>query len=301
MAQSVKTALALGTFDGLHKGHKAVIACALSQKERGLIPAVPLFDSHPALTLRGVSPGIILQDDLRDEMIREAGAEVHIISFSEICGYTPEQFADEILIKRLNAGFVCCGENYSFGSGGSGNREILAALCRDRGIGFEAVPTVRFRGSPVSSSRIRSNIIRGNIREANRLLGYEFRYKSVVKSGFHRGRLLGAPTINQYFEENFCVPKAGVYASVTVIDGAEYPSVTNIGIRPTFENSDLRSETCIIGFDGNLYGQYLEVRLLDRLRGEVRFNSGEALSNQIAADAEQAKHIFAERNRKNVR
>lgn len=300
MARKAKTALALGTFDGLHKGHKAVIACALSQKERGLIPLVMLFDSHPLLTLSGKAPDCLLQDDLRIEALEKAGAKTSVISFSEIRNYTPEEFFEKIVIKKLNAGFVCCGENYTFGRYGAGNCATLEELCKKHGIGFECVPIVKYRNSPVNSSRIRKCIQSGNIREANRLLGYEFRYKSVVRSGFQRGRLLGAPTINQYFDGGFCIPKAGVYASVTVIDGREYPSVTNIGYRPTYENNDFRSETCIIGFDGNLYGQYLEVKLIDRIRDEKRFNSDEALSNRIQLDAAESRRIFRRRMRENV-
>ncbi len=295
MARKAKTALALGTFDGLHKGHKAVIACALSQKERGLIPLVMLFDAHPLLALTGKAPDMLLQDDLRTEMLENTGAKAEVISFSEIKDFTPEEFFEKIVIKKLNAGFVCCGENYNLGRYGVGTCETL-----EHGVGFECVPIVKYRNSPVNSSRIRKCIQSGNIREANRLLGYEFRYKSVVRSGFQRGRLLGAPTINQYFDGGFCIPKAGVYASVTVIDGREYPSVTNIGYRPTYENNDFRSETCVIGFDGNLYGQNLEVRLLDRIRDEIRFNSDEALSNRIQLDAAESRRIFRRRMRENV-
>ena len=290
------TAVALGTFDGLHKGHKAVIACTLSKKERGLIPFVMLFDSHPLLTLTGSSPAVILQDDLREERIRAMGAEVEYISFSEIYRLPPEEFFERIIVGKLGAKFVSCGENYTFGRGGSGDCALLASLCASRGIEFRAVPLICSGGAPVSSSRIRDAVRNGNIKRANDMLGGEFAFRSVVKSGFHRGRLMGAPTINQYFPEGFCIPAVGVYATVTVIDGQEYPAVTNIGIRPTFEDDDLRSETCIIGYDGNLYGRNIEIRILDRIRDEMRFNSAEALGNQIKRDAEFSARIFEKRN-----
>ncbi len=289
--------MALGTFDGLHKGHKAVIACTLSKKERGLIPLVLLFDSHPLLTLTGSSPALILQDSLRDEKIRKMGAETEYISFPEISDYSPAEFFEKIIVRKLNAGFVCCGVNYTFGKGGSGDCSLLGNLCESQGIEFCEIPLVCYGGIPVSSSRIRDEIIAGNIRNANEMLGDEFSYKCTVSSGFHRGRLMGAPTINQYFPDGFCIPKTGVYASVTVIDGREYPSVTNIGIRPTFEDEDLRSETCIIGFDGNLYGMDIEVRLIDRIRDEMRFNSAEELGNQIKTDAQKSERIFEKRKK----
>jgi len=127
------------------------------------------------------------------------------------------------------------------------------------------------------------------------LLGREFRYKQTVVDGQHRGRLIGAPTINQRFDEGFVKPKKGVYASVTVVDGREYPSVTNIGLRPSFENEDFRSETCILGFSGNLYGIDIEVRLLEYLRDEIKFGSMEELSAQILKDAEKSTEIFSKR------
>ena len=127
------------------------------------------------------------------------------------------------------------------------------------------------------------------------MLGREFRYKLTVVNGDHRGRLMGAPTINQHFETGFVRPKKGVYASATVIENKLYPSVTNIGLRPSFENEDFRSETCILGFDGNLYGQKIEVRLLQYLRGEIRFESMDDLGRQIHIDAAKAKEIFLNR------
>ncbi len=291
-----ETAVALGTFDGLHTGHKAVIACTLSKKERGLIPFVMLFDSHPLLTLTGSSPASILQDDLREERIREMGAQIKYISFSEISDYSAEEFFDKIIVGRFNARAVCCGENYTFGKGGKGDCRLLASMCAERNMEFDKIPLVRCDFRPVSSSRIREEIVKGNIAKANEMLGCEFAYRSVVKSGFHRGHLIGAPTGNQYFPDCFCIPKYGVYASAAVFDGREYPAVTNIGVRPTFENSDLRSETCIIGFEGNLYGKSIEIRLIDRIRDEKKFNSAEELGRQINIDAQKSARIFEKRN-----
>jgi riboflavin kinase/FMN adenylyltransferase len=160
---------------------------------------------------------------------------------------------------------------------------------------FDCVGLVNHGGSPVSSTRIRAAISEGNIADANIMLGREFSYKTEVVDGKKRGRLLDAPTINQYFEPGFIIPKAGVYASVTTVDGREYPSVTNIGLRPTFENEDFRSETYIIGFEGNLYGRFIEVKLIKYLREEIRFSSEQALKDQIAADAGESVAVFGKR------
>ena len=292
----IKTAVTLGSFDGLHKGHIAVIACAFEmQKKHGLLPLVLLFDRHPMLTISGKAPDMILQKSLRDELIAKTGAGKRIVPFREVRDMSCREFFEKILIGKLNAGGVCCGWNYRFGKNNEGGVEELRALCDEFGVELMISPPVDFDGSPVSSTRIRQAVESGNIALANAMLGREFRYKLTVVDGQHRGRLIGAPTINQRFEDGFVRPKKGVYASVTVVDGKEYPSVTNIGLRPSFENEDFRSETCILGFSGNLYGQEIEVRLLEFLRDEIKFDSIDALSVQINADAAQSEEIFRNR------
>ena len=290
-----KTAVALGSFDGLHTGHMSVIACALSFKECGLKPLVMLFDSHPLKALSGKAPSEILQSSLRNEILDGRGVATTVISFKEIKDLSPREFFTEILLGKLNAGAVCCGNNYRFGKNGTGNTKELKSLCEEFGVELKISPEIKFEGSPVSSTRIRQAIESGDIPLANAMLGREFRYKYTVVSGDRRGRLMGAPTINQHFAENFVIPKIGVYSSVTVIGDKEYPSVTNIGLRPSFANEDLRSETCILGFSGDLYGQDIEVRLLQYLRGEMKFDSMDALGTQIKRDAEASKEIFGKR------
>ena len=291
-----KTAVALGSFDGLHRGHMSVIACTADfERECGLSPHVLLFDTHPMLVLKGSAPDKILQDSLRDEILAEAGVETTVIPFIYIKDMPCRRFFEEILIGKLNAGALCCGWNYRFGKGGEGDCETLKALCDRYGVMLKIVPHVDFDGEPISSTRIRKAVENGDIPLANTMLGREFRYKSTVVSGHQRGRLIGAPTINQHFDNNFVLPKKGVYASITVVEGKKYPSVTNIGLRPSFENDDFRSETCILGFAGDLYGQDIEVRLLEYLRDEVKFDSMEKLSAQIEKDAEKSRELFAQR------
>jgi riboflavin kinase/FMN adenylyltransferase len=287
-----KTAVALGSFDGLHKGHMSVIACALSFKECGLIPLVMLFDSHPLKLLANKAPAEILQPELRAEILESRGVDSFVVSFKEIKDLSCREFVTEILLDKLNAGAVCCGSNYRFGKGGAGDVNELKALCDEFGIEIKISPEITFGDFPISSTRIRQAVESGDIPLANAMLGREFRYKYTVVSGDQRGRLMGAPTINQHFGKNFVIPKKGVYASVTVVDSTEYPSVTNIGLRPSFENEDLRSETCILGFSGDLYGKDIEVRLLQYLRGEMKFDSMEALGAQIKSDAEASKEIY---------
>lgn len=290
-----KTAVALGSFDGLHKGHMSVIACALSMKECGLVPLALLFDSHPMLALTGQAPPEILQSAERERLLTEMGVKFEYISFKEIMNLTCREFFEEILLKRLNAAAVCCGWNYRFGRGNEGGCCELSELCDEFGVELHISDHVDLGGEPISSSRIRLAVEQGDIPLANAMLGREFSYSAPVVSGYHRGHLLGAPTINQRFEPDFVRPRKGVYASFTTVGGVRYPSVTNIGLRPSFENEDFRSETCIIGFSGDLYGQVIKVSLLDFIRDEQKFGSVEALSAQIALDAARAKEIFEKR------
>ncbi len=291
-----KTSVTLGSFDGLHKGHMTVIACAFEmQQKHGFSPLVLLFDSHPMLTVAGKAPDMILQPSVRDELIAATGAGKRIVSFREVKNMTCREFFEKILVGQLNAGGICCGWNYRFGKNNEGGIDVLKALCAEYGVELMITPPVDYDGKPVSSTRIRQAVEGGNIPLANAMLGREFRYKQVVVSGYQRGRLIGAPTINQRFDDGFVKPKKGVYASVTVVDGREYPSVTNIGLRPSFENEDFRSETCILGFSGNLYGLEIEVRLLDYLRDEIKFGSMDELSEQIRIDAEKSEEIFKNR------
>ena len=291
-----KTAVALGSFDGLHRGHMSVIACTADfERECGLSPHVLLFDNHPMLVIKGSAPDKILQDSLRDEILADNGFKTDIIPFIYIKDMSGREFFEKILVGKLNAGAVCCGWNYRFGKGGEGDCEKLSALCEEYGVKLKIVPHVDYDGEPISSTRIRKAVENGDIPLANAMLGREFRYKSTVVSGHQRGRLIGAPTINQHFDKNFVLPRKGVYASVTVVDGKEYPSVTNIGLRPSFENEDFRSETCILGFSGDLYGQNIEVRLLEYLRDEIKFDSMEKLSEQIEKDAKKSTELFVKR------
>ena len=170
---------------------------------------------------------------------------------------------------------------------------ILKKLCAEREIKLTVCNQVEYDGAPVSSTRIRECIKNGDIRTANKMLGRYFSYNFEVVHGDARGRTLGSPTINQFFSDNFTVADFGVYASFTVVDGKKYISVTNIGIRPTIQGgSEKRSETNIVGFDGDLYGQDIEVFLVEKLRGERAFNSLDELSESISADRKKSTEII---------
>ncbi len=283
------TFIALGTFDGLHIGHKAVITSEKSEYERKI---ALMFREHPQITLTGKHPGLLITPEKEKSLLREWGTEPEYIDFKEISTLSPEEFVDKILAEKYNAASLACGFNYRFGKDAKGDASTLKKLCAEREIKLTVIEEIDYNGEAISSTRIRKALSDGDVKSANAMLGRAFSYDFEVKHGDERGRILGSPTINQFFMKDFAVPQFGVYASFTVIDGKKYASVTNIGIRPTIGNSEKRSETNIINFDGDLYGKHPEVFIIEKLRGETTFNSLDALSTQIAKDREKATALL---------
>ncbi len=290
MCEKRRVLIALGTFDGLHIGHKKVLLSDTSEYDEKI---ALMFTEHPQKALSGDVPGELVTDKKRNQLLKEWGYTPEYLDFTEVSRLSPEEFVDKILIEKFNATALCCGFNYRFGNGAKGDVTILKKLCAEREIKLTVCNQVEYDGAPVSSTRIRECIKNGDIRTANKMLGRYFSYNFEVVHGDARGRTLGSPTINQFFSENFTVADFGVYASFTVVDGKKYISVTNIGIRPTIQGgSEKRSETNIVGFDGDLYGQDIEVFLVEKLRGERAFNSLDELSESISADRKKSTEII---------
>lgn len=286
-----KTAVALGYFDGLHLGHVGVISAALSQQ--GLKPAVFTFNCDTTLPkFRG--PEDIISFENKCELMERLGVQyIYAPDFAEVCTLTDEEFVKNILIDRLNAGYACCGRNFRFGKGGSGTPERLAEIGAKYGMRAGVVPDVCLDGQIISSTRIREHIRRGEIEQANRLLGYELWYRLPVVRGNEIGRTINFPTINQIIPDTNIIPRHGVYKSYVEIDGKQYHGVTNIGIKPTVVRHDGTGtvmETHIIGYSGDLYGQNIAVALVRFIRPEVKFPGLEELKQQIARDKENAMH-----------
>jgi len=289
-------AVALGFFDGLHIGHAAVVSRTLSYQQEGLCPCVFTFTmdgGHPAAKS---SANALTTERQKEQLLESWGVRLVLCpDFSEFHAMEPEAFVDEVLVRRLNANAACCGEDFRFGKKAAGDVGQLAALCQARGIRLDVVPPVTFEGERVSSTRIRSLLGEGRVADANRMLGRAFGYDFTVVRGKQLGRKLDSPTINQRLPDGFVPLRHGVYASVSFAGGAWHPSVTNIGLRPTVEDTTaVNSETYICGFSGDLYGARVEVRLLAFLRPEQRFPSVEALRARIHADAEASVPIAEE-------
>lgn len=281
---------ALGIFDGVHLGHRAVIGRAVELARRdGITPAVFTFDTD-TVTSKGRSDQL-LSGEMKHLLIRETGVEeILSLPFESVRNYTAEEFVREILHKRLGAVYAVCGEDFRFGVNASGDAEALERLGKAYGIEVCVVPDVRnAKGERVSSTLIRKHLAQGDIRSANKLLGSPYSFMLKVENGFRIGRTLNFPTINQYFEKGQVPLRYGVYGSRTEYGGKSYPSVTNIGMKPTVANTDVpMAETHIMGFDGNVYGERVKVSLLEFIRPEVKFDCIDDLKRQIALDVRAA-------------
>ena len=290
--------LALGNFDGLHRGHLAVLQTALDcANAHRCTPAVLLFDRHPKQVLTGVCPPLLMTQDEKCRRLRQLGFSLEIVSFEALRALSPQAFLD-FLRKKFSPAALCCGNNYRFGKQAVGTVQTLQTLAERCGMQVRIAPDVLFDGAPVSSTRIRLLLEAGDLPAANAMLGRPFSYTFDVIGGDRRGRTLGFPTANQSFPPQFVQLRRGVYASKVCLKHVWYPAVTNIGVRPTIGTPDLRSETHILGFSGNLYGQPLEVQLLQFLRDETNFGTLQALKKGIAADVCAAKDVFERTNDK---
>ena len=297
MAEIIKRTIAIGFFDGLHIGHAALLRKTIERSaELGNTPAVLSFDVHPDTLVFNKEVPLISDCAGREEIIKRCfGIEsVIFIHFNKHVMHMPwQEFADSI-INELNAQWVVVGHDFTFGDRGEGTAEKLKAYCEEKGIGCDIIPAVMLDGRVVSSTYIRTLIESGDMEEAARYLGHQHCLSDTVHSGYHIGTSLNAPTINMYFPDNVIVPKYGVYATKVVLpDGIEYPAVTNVGVRPTFENDGRVSvESHILNYSGNLYGTPVRVDFYTFLRDEKKFADFSELSEQIRLDGKRALEYF---------
>ncbi|MCR4796720.1 MAG: bifunctional riboflavin kinase/FAD synthetase [Ruminococcus sp.] len=289
-----RTAVALGLFDGVHLGHRAVIAAAEAQRENGLSAVVFTFEPECALRKTGGTSGYIYTRTEKEILLYEQIGVDDIVSprFDSICGLSGEEFAEEILCKQLHAAHVCCGDDFKFGKNAACGAQELTCFGKRFGFEVEVVGAVEYGGSIVSSSRIRELLLSGDIAAANELLGSAYFISAKVTDGNHIGRTIDFPTINQDFAEGQLVPRYGVYSTFTNVGGRVLPSVTNVGVKPTIEGVRRPlAETHIIGYSGDLYGKNIDVSFNSFIRPEMKFGSLDELKAQINADIQTAVNI----------
>jgi riboflavin kinase/FMN adenylyltransferase len=294
----VHPVLALGNFDGLHRGHlKIVERVRRGAAEHGGTPMAMTFDPHPSRVVRpDKAPPLLMTKAQRLEALERAGIRaVAVVRFTpEVAHWEPEMFVRTVLVDWLRVSEVWVGANFLFGHERSGNFSVLRTLGQRYGFRADKIDPVRYKEFVVSSTRIRRLVTEGRMDEAGALLGRQFYIDGVVVEGKRRGREIGFPTANLQ-TENELLPPNGVYATTVTIDGVVHPSISNIGVRPTFDDStNTTVEAYVMGYSGDLYGQQIRLGFVQRLRDERKFDDVDALRAQIEADRRRAERLFAQ-------
>jgi len=288
--------LALGNFDGVHRGHRKILERVRRVAgERAATSVVMTFDPHPPRVVRpDKAPPLLMTTPQKLEAIADAGVQgAAIVRFStELSHWDPETFVRNVLVDWLHVGEVWVGANFLFGHDRSGNFSMLRALGSRYGFKAEKIDPVRYKDFVVSSTRVRRLVSEGRVDEAGALLGHQYFVDGTIMRGDQRGRTLGFPTAN-LCSENELLPPHGVYATTARIGSLVHPSVTNVGTRPTVDQSGRTViETHIFNLDRDLYGQPMRIGFVQRLRDERAFESLDALRAQIDADCQRARVLF---------
>jgi riboflavin kinase/FMN adenylyltransferase len=292
----VHPVLALGNFDGLHRGHLKIIErVRRGAAEHGGTPMAMTFDPHPPRVVRpDKAPPLLMTKAQKLEALEQAGIRaVAVVRFTrELSQWNPETFVRAVLVEWLHVSEVWVGANFLFGHERSGNFTLLRTLGLRYGFRADKIDPVRYKEFVVSSTRIRRLVAEARMDEAAALLGHPYYVDGRIVEGKRRGREMGFPTAN-LDTENELIPPGGVYATMMTIDGIVHAAMTNIGVRPTFgDDTQTTIETHILRYEGDLYGRTVRLAFVQRLRDERRFDDVDALRSQIEADRRRAERLF---------
>jgi riboflavin kinase/FMN adenylyltransferase len=286
---------ALGNFDGMHRGHQALLA-QVGKRARALsgTPVAVIFEPHPAQVLRPEkAPALLMTLDQKLAALESAGVGgVAIVRFNhEVSRWEPEVFVENVLLKWLKVAEVWVGENFLFGRDRTGTFTLLRALGQDRGFRTEKIDPVMYKDFVASSSRVRRLIAEGRVDEAASCLGHPYVIAGTVVRGDGRGRQLGVPTAN-LATENQLLPAHGIYATRAEVGGRWHPAVTSVGVRPTIGDNKLTVETFLLEGSHDLYGTRMQLAFVQWLRDERKFEDLAALKAQMLRDVEDARAIL---------
>lgn len=283
-----KTVIALGGFDGLHIGHRALIDKTISTAKRlNCRSMVFTFKNHPLTVInKACAPKLLLNNHDKLNLLKSYGVDiVNLVNFdADFMKMTPEAYIAS-LVKNYNAAGLTVGFNHRFGYKNLGDTDLLKKLSKEHGFSLSVVSPVKYRGDVVSSSKIR-NLLgeEGNVERAAKMLSRPYFLEGVVVRGKQLGRKIGFPTMNLDYNNEFVLPRGGVYYSVLEHSGRRFRGITNIGYNPTVENDKLSVETHIIGFDEDLYDETIRINFIRRIRDEKKFDSLTELSEQLKKD-----------------
>ena len=281
--------LAIGFFDGFHRGHQAIVRELRKLRKPGYRTAVLTFSNHPASFLRpGTEPAFITTAAERIDLLAAAGVEeCFFIPFDErIAKLTPQQFVDDVLIAQFHVRGVVTGDRFRFGNARAGDAAFARAALGAHGVLFSGVPNTMHGGERISSTRIRACVAAGRMEEAQELLGHGYVLRGLVRLGAGRGHDLGFPTANVAPHAEKLLPKDGVYAAIARYDGRDYPALVSIGINPTFGGSERTVEAWLRDFDLTIYGEELALRDFRYVRDQQTFPDAAALIERMELDLE---------------
>lgn len=294
-----KRVIALGFFDGVHKGHGALLSlCAQRAKELGAIPAAFTFDVHPSSFITGSATPLLTTPTDRAGLMRRCYGiqEVIVAHYDQRMMKTPwQEFITEFLVKEHGAAHLVVGHDHRFGYRGEGDPTRLQGLCAQLGMGCDVVSKVTVDDITVSSTYIRTLVAQGEMARAVQFLGHPFVLTDRVSHGKRLGSALGFPTANLRFAPGLLIPAHGVYVTKAVFENGEsHPAVTNIGTRPTVrDGGGVTAEAFLLDFQGSLYGQEVRLEFYDYLRPERKFDSLEELRAEVMKNARQTRDYFA--------
>jgi riboflavin kinase / FMN adenylyltransferase len=292
-----RVVLTLGNFDGVHLGHQAIVARARAEADRRGAQVVALtFHPHPLAVLAPARAPALVQS-LRDRLasLRDLGVDAAVVQrfTPAFAALEPQAFVEGFLLRSLELVHVVVGYNVNFGRNRAGSAATLRELGARHGFDVETVGPVTVGDATVSSSMVRKAVAAGDVARAAALLGRPHRLRGRVVVGDRRGRTIGFPTANLHVRPGVLLPADGVYAVRAAVDGAARPAVVNVGVRPTFGEARRTIEAHVLDWNGDLYGRWLELELVARLRGEERFAGVDALRAAIAADVDHARRVLA--------
>jgi riboflavin kinase / FMN adenylyltransferase len=294
------SAVTIGTFDGVHLGHRSLIARTISEaQERGTRSCVVTWDRHPLMTLRPeAAPRLLSTPQRKLELLETTGIDhIAVLPFTdELSHLSPEDFVDQVLVSGLNAKAIFVGEGWRFGHKRAGDMDLLQKLGAANGFEASPVDLAGEDGDAVSSSRIREAVAAGHMNVARRLLGRPFDIDGVVVGGDKRGAGLGFPTANIECDPHLAYPARGVYAGRARVQDSWFPAAINVGVNPTFggdpEVTPVRVEAFILDFEGDLYNRTLRVEFHQRLRDEIRFASVDDLIAKMREDVQNTRDLL---------
>ncbi|MCR4587414.1 MAG: bifunctional riboflavin kinase/FAD synthetase [Lachnospiraceae bacterium] len=289
------SAVAIGKFDGIHKGHMALLQEILRQKRQGLQAVVFTFDPLPDIFFGGRPCKLLSTDQEKHRLLEELGVDV-LVEYpltKESASVSPEKFVTEILVKQMKMAYIAAGYDLSFGDKGKGNAALLKKMAPACGYEVSVIDKICLGEREVSSTYVREAVAEGNMELATSLLGREYLILSTVRHGQRLGHVIGMPTMNLIPEEEKLLPPYGVYFSESLVNGAWYKGVTNIGMRPTVSSEPkVTVETFLFDFDADIYDETVGVKLHHYSRAEMRFENVEALSARMHEDAREAADYF---------